>query len=120
MLAEDFGFYTQVMPSLFMFLGSGNPKTSLHSPTFDIDESILQTGVDVYLKVLESFEKKKDKHMETDKNHIKNQVKQSYGNIAQRGNQGCGDGCCSPNPLGKTSILSIHDISTKLGYSQVI
>jgi arsenite methyltransferase len=55
--------------------------------------------------------------METDKNHIKNQVKQSYGSIAQRGNQGCGDGCCSPNPQGKTSILSIHDISTKLGYS---
>ena len=58
MLAEDFGFYTQVMPSLFMFLGSGNPKTSLHSPTFDLDESILQTGVDVYSKIIESFEKK--------------------------------------------------------------
>lgn len=58
MLAEDFGFYTQVMPSLFMFLGSGNPKTSLHSPTFDLDESILQTGVDVYSKILESFENK--------------------------------------------------------------
>ena len=59
MLAEDFGFYTQVMPSLFMFLGSGNPKTSLHSPTFDLDESILQTGVDVYTKIIESLEPKK-------------------------------------------------------------
>jgi len=59
MLAEDFGFYTQVMPSLFMFLGSGNPKTSLHSPTFDLDESILQTGVEVYTKIIESLEPKK-------------------------------------------------------------
>lgn len=56
--------------------------------------------------------------MEADKINIKSKIKLSYGKIAQRGNQGCGDGCCSPNPKGKTSILSINDISTKLGYSQ--
>lgn len=56
MLAEDFGFYSEVMPSLFMFLGTGNPKTSLHSPTFDFDEVVLETGVNTYLELLNSFQ----------------------------------------------------------------
>ncbi len=56
MLAEDFGFYTQVMPSLFMFLGLGHPNTSLHSPTFDLDESVLETGVQAYLNIIDSFQ----------------------------------------------------------------
>lgn len=56
MLAEDFGFYTQKMPSLFMFLGTGNPTSSLHSPTFDFDEDVLITGVNVYRRIIESFE----------------------------------------------------------------
>jgi len=58
MLAEDFGFYTEVMPSLFLFLGTGNPHTSLHSPTFDFDEVVLETGVNAYLSLLESFQSK--------------------------------------------------------------
>jgi amidohydrolase len=56
MLAEDFGFYTQVMPSVFMFLGLGEPSVSLHSPRFDLDEAVLETGVNAYLKIIESFQ----------------------------------------------------------------
>jgi amidohydrolase len=56
MLAEDFGFYTQVMPSVFMFLGLGEPSVSLHSPRFDLDEAVLDTGVKAYLRIIESFQ----------------------------------------------------------------
>ena len=43
--AEDFAFYSQIMPSAFYRLGTKNPNgTGLHSPTFDIDESALEIG----------------------------------------------------------------------------
>ena len=48
----------EVMPSLFLFLGTGNPQTSLHSPTFNFDEVVLETGVNAYLSLLESFQSK--------------------------------------------------------------
>jgi amidohydrolase len=43
--AEDFAFYSQIMPASFYRLGTKNPNgTGLHSPTFDIDENALETG----------------------------------------------------------------------------
>ena len=43
--AEDFAYYSQVMPSAFYRLGTKNPNgTGLHSPTFDIDENALEIG----------------------------------------------------------------------------
>ena len=53
--AEDFSFFAQEVPGLFLFLGSVpkdiDPKTapSNHSPFFTIDESILETGVRSYV-----------------------------------------------------------------------
>src|SRR5690606_40810095 len=48
MTAEDFAYYSQVMPSFFYRLGTGNPAKgithSVHTPLFDIDESALETG----------------------------------------------------------------------------
>ncbi|MBW7848656.1 MAG: amidohydrolase [Bacteroidales bacterium] len=49
MTAEDFGWYGQHVPACFFRLGTAGiaPETAsgLHSPTFDIDENSLLTGV---------------------------------------------------------------------------
>jgi amidohydrolase len=47
--AEDFAYYTHVMPGGFVRLGTGNPAkpettSGLHRPEFDIDEDALQLG----------------------------------------------------------------------------
>ena len=43
--AEDFAYYTQIMPASFYRLGSKNPNgTGLHSPIFDVDEKSLEIG----------------------------------------------------------------------------
>jgi amidohydrolase len=46
--AEDFAYYTQIMPACFYRLGTGNAArgitSPIHTPTFDIDEAALETG----------------------------------------------------------------------------
>ncbi|MCB9283779.1 MAG: amidohydrolase [Lewinellaceae bacterium] len=48
MSAEDFAYYSQIMPACFYRLGTGNPARGItapvHTPTFDIDEAALETG----------------------------------------------------------------------------
>ncbi len=64
MTAEDFAWYTHRVPACFFRLGTGNTAlgitSNLHTPTFDIDENSLETGigtmVSVALKLLESVE----------------------------------------------------------------
>ena len=52
--AEDFSYYLQKAPGMFLFLGIGNPATgaafSHHHPKFDMDESALITGVEVMVR----------------------------------------------------------------------
>lgn len=49
MTAEDFAFISQKVPSCFFRLGTGNKAKNItsgvHTPTFDIDERALETGV---------------------------------------------------------------------------
>lgn len=49
MTAEDFAFITQKVPSCFFRLGTGNKArgitSGVHTATFDIDESTLETGM---------------------------------------------------------------------------
>ncbi len=49
MAAEDFAYYTQEVDACFYRLGTGNEArgitSSVHTPTFDIDEEALETGV---------------------------------------------------------------------------
>jgi amidohydrolase len=49
MTAEDFAYFTQVMPACFYRLGTGNAakgiKSPIHTETFDIDEAALETGM---------------------------------------------------------------------------
>lgn len=48
MAAEDFAYYSHLLPSCFYLLGVGNKEKSitsgLHTPTFDIDENAMETG----------------------------------------------------------------------------
>lgn len=47
--AEDFAFYSQIVPACFFRLGTGNISrgitSGVHTPTFDIDESAIQIGM---------------------------------------------------------------------------
>jgi amidohydrolase len=57
MAAEDFAYYSQVADSCFYVLGTGNMgkgiTSSLHTPTFNIDEDalLLSTGLMAYIAV---------------------------------------------------------------------
>jgi amidohydrolase len=53
MAAEDFAFYQQHVPGLFMLLGIGGKSClhPLHSPLFNFDEHALLGGVEVYRRI---------------------------------------------------------------------
>lgn len=59
MAAEDFAYYSQAADACFYRLGTGNKKlgitSSVHTPTFDIDEDALSlsTGLMAYLAIKE-------------------------------------------------------------------
>ena len=48
MTAEDFSRYSQLMPACFYRLGTANKEkgitSNLHTPTFNVDESSIETG----------------------------------------------------------------------------
>ena len=52
LIAEDFAFYQQKLPGFFMLLGTGT-GIPLHSDTFNFDEKILHTGLQIYKKLIE-------------------------------------------------------------------
>lgn len=49
MAGDDFAYFAKAVPSVYLFLGSGNQKRGLteplHSSKFDIDENCLKTGI---------------------------------------------------------------------------
>lgn len=57
--AEDFSYYLEKVPGIFMFLGASNADKGIfelnHSPRFDIDESALGIGVKAYLTLATDF-----------------------------------------------------------------
>lgn len=56
MIAEDFSYYQQQVPGLFIMLGSRNEEkgfvNGLHNINFNFDEEIFGDALEVYLKVL--------------------------------------------------------------------
>ena len=65
MTADDFAFLAQVVPAVYLKLGTGGPDSrtrhSLHSPLFDVDESCLVFGVkSLYNLICEIGRKKHD------------------------------------------------------------
>lgn len=53
MTAEDFSYYSQILPACFYRLGVRNEEkgivSSVHSPTFNIDERALMVGVEIFV-----------------------------------------------------------------------
>jgi hippurate hydrolase len=49
--AEDFGYYTQLIPGCFFRLGVRNEEKGIvhqvHTPKFDIDERAIETGIGI-------------------------------------------------------------------------
>jgi len=59
MIAEDFSYYQQRIPGVFIFLGSRDEEKGytypLHSDRFQFDEDILLTGIQLYKEILMSL-----------------------------------------------------------------
>lgn len=53
--SEDFAFYQEEIPGLFVFLGTRNTALNytyaLHNPNFNFDEKVLETGVNLFIKI---------------------------------------------------------------------
>ncbi|MEM6251347.1 MAG: M20 family metallopeptidase [Cyanobacteria bacterium P01_D01_bin.156] len=56
---EDMSFFLQEKPGCYFFLGSANPDLNLafphHHPRFDFDETVLSTGVEIFVRCVEKF-----------------------------------------------------------------
>ncbi|MFG6106591.1 M20 family metallopeptidase [Leptothoe sp. EHU-05/26/07-4] len=56
---EDMSFFLQEKPGCYFFLGSANPDLNLayphHHPRFDFDETVLGTGVEIFVRCVERF-----------------------------------------------------------------
>ena len=53
---EDFGYVTQEIPGMFIFIGAGGPGTPpLHSPYMVLDENVLPLGAAVYANTAVSW-----------------------------------------------------------------
>ncbi|WP_422484859.1 M20 metallopeptidase family protein [Gudongella sp. DL1XJH-153] len=54
MASEDFSEFTARIPGVFLFLGTGNEEIGTnfphHNPRFNIDESVLHLGVELYVR----------------------------------------------------------------------
>ena len=67
--AEDFSFYSQIVPSAFFYVGTMNKELGSdengHSPLFMIDEDALPTGATIHSAIAERYlsqRASKDKH----------------------------------------------------------
>ncbi|MCU0549867.1 MAG: M20 family metallopeptidase [Leptolyngbya sp. Prado105] len=56
---EDMSFFLQEVPGCYFFLGSANSEKGLdfphHHPRFDFDETVLGMGVEIFVRLVETF-----------------------------------------------------------------
>jgi amidohydrolase len=56
---EDMSFFLKAVPGCYFFLGSANESKKLtyphHHPRFNFDEAALSTGVEMFVRCVESF-----------------------------------------------------------------
>lgn len=59
LISEDFSFYQKEVPGVFFLLGTKNEAKGytylLHNDRFNFDPTVLQTGVDLYLTLIQSY-----------------------------------------------------------------
>jgi metal-dependent amidase/aminoacylase/carboxypeptidase family protein len=64
--AEDFASYLQIVPGIFISLGTLNPQKKMvevnHSCTFDIDEDVLIIGTEIFYTISLDFLKNPEKY----------------------------------------------------------
>jgi metal-dependent amidase/aminoacylase/carboxypeptidase family protein len=58
-VSEDFSFYQQVVPGMFIMLGTKNETLNyiypLHHSKFNFDEKVLLKGVEYYERIAKSY-----------------------------------------------------------------
>ena len=47
--SEDFGYYLKKCPGAIFYIGNGESYAPIHTRTFDFNDSILETAVDMFL-----------------------------------------------------------------------
>ena len=52
--SEDFGFYTKQIHGAIFYIGNGEDYPAIHTPEYDFNDEILETAVDMFVKILES------------------------------------------------------------------
>ena len=59
MAAEDVSYFLQEVPGCYFFLGAANEAKGLayphHHPRFNFDETVLSTGVEIFVRCVEKF-----------------------------------------------------------------
>lgn len=53
MAAEDFPFFLEQVPGAYLWLGLGDGRGALHNPRFDFNDAALETGIRLFLAILE-------------------------------------------------------------------
>ena len=57
--AEDFAVYTESIPGVYAYIGTGNPEKDTdypnHNPNFKIDEDVLYTGTGAYVQFAKDY-----------------------------------------------------------------
>lgn len=53
MASEDFPFFLEKTPGAYLWLGLGNERGGLHNPRFDFNDAALETGIRLFLAILE-------------------------------------------------------------------
>jgi hippurate hydrolase len=56
LIAEDFSYYLEEVPGLFIHLGTGS-DTPLHTCNYEMDEDVLVTGVNIFYRLLLDYKK---------------------------------------------------------------
>lgn len=46
--SEDFGWYGEIKPAMFFFIGSGEDFPSIHTEDYEFQDELIETGVDVF------------------------------------------------------------------------
>ena len=53
MAGEDFPFFLEKVPGVYLWLGLGLTHGPLHNPRFDFNDEALAIGIRVFLSILE-------------------------------------------------------------------
>ena len=55
MAGEDFSFFLEKVPGAYFWLGLGQDRGGLHNPRFDFNDKSLETGIRLFLAILDEY-----------------------------------------------------------------